>query len=144
MFLAQNIIIILGLGGGGSVTLELDSDECDDLCTLCGWESQVAIIAYHMSPLLHNMLCDHGAGKVEGVRINDPQPKSYTLPHPIWSQEELEGVKITHDPPKDKTETVREGIKGGGERGRERERREREREREGEREGEREREREGG
>ena len=74
-----------------------------------------------MSPLLHNVLCDHGAGKVEGVRINDPQPKSYTLPHPIWSQEELEGVKITHDPPKDKTETVREEEREGG---REREREE--------------------
>ena len=60
------------------------------------------------------MLCNHGTGKVEGVRINDPEPKSYTLPHPIWTQEELEGVKITHDPPKDKTETVRERGKGGG------------------------------
>ena len=59
-----------------------------------------------------------GAGKVEGVRINDPEPKSYTLPHPIWSQEELEGVRITHDPPKDKTETVSERVRGerGGER----------------------------
>ena len=58
------------------------------------------------------------------MKINDPVPKSYTLPHPIWSQEELEGVKITHDPPKDKTETVRkreeeEGRGRGTARGRE-------------------------
>lgn len=46
------------------------------------------------------------SGKVEGLKISDPQPQSYTLPHPIWSQEELMGVEITHDPPKDKTETV--------------------------------------
>ena len=73
------------------------------------------------------------------MKINDPKPKSYTLPHPIWSQEELEGVQITHDPPKDKTETVREKgdrrkgeREGGGETQRERERvGERERERVG-------------
>ena len=67
------------------------------------------------------------SGKVEGVRISDPQPHSYT---PIWSQEELEGVKITHDPPKDKTETVSEKERerrGGREGELERERGERER-----------------
>ena len=57
------------------------------------------------------------AGKVEGLGINDPEPKAYTLPHPIWSQEELEGVEITHEPPRDKTETVsavnREMVNGG-------------------------------
>ena len=57
------------------------------------------------------------SGKVEGLRINDPEPKAYTLPHPIWSQEELEGVEITHEPPRDKTEMVsavnREMVNGG-------------------------------
>ena len=31
---------------------------------------------------------------------------SYTLPHPIWSKEEAEAVKVTHEPPVSRTDKV--------------------------------------
>ena len=31
---------------------------------------------------------------------------NYTLPHPIWSKEEVESVAVTHTPPMDKVDKV--------------------------------------
>ena len=43
-----------------------------------------------------------------------PEEKQpYTLPHPIWSQEELEGVTISHEKPETKVDHV-SNLRGGG------------------------------
>ena len=44
------------------------------------------------------------AGKISSLpkelRVGLEGESPYTMPHPIWSKEELEGVEITHSPPK--------------------------------------------
>lgn len=39
-------------------------------------------------------------GKIASLPAEEKETEHYTLPHPIWSKEETEGVEITHTPPK--------------------------------------------
>ena len=36
----------------------------------------------------------------------DERSDGYTLPHPVWSEEELNSVQITHSPPEKPVDTV--------------------------------------
>ena len=38
---------------------------------------------------------------------------SYSLPHPVWTKEELENVTITHNVPQTKVDKVRREREGG-------------------------------
>nr|XP_054750064.1 uncharacterized protein LOC129255761 [Lytechinus pictus] len=47
-----------------------------------------------------------GKASTEDIQAKDVRPGShdYLLPHPIWSEEELDAVQITHNPPKEKVD----------------------------------------
>jgi len=51
------------------------------------------------------------AGKIETLQQETEEDLSgYTLPHPIWSKEEVESVQITHTPPVTVSDKVKDGL----------------------------------
>nr|XP_054750054.1 uncharacterized protein LOC129255751 [Lytechinus pictus] len=55
-----------------------------------------------------NLAEKSGKASTEDIQAKDVRPGShdYLLPHPIWSEEELDAVQITHNPPKEKVDKV--------------------------------------
>ena len=62
------------------------------------WENR--IIAKIWSIIISSLL-------PKELRVGLGGETPYTMAHPIWSQEELEGVEITHTPPKTWVDKVR-------------------------------------
>ncbi|XP_041459970.1 alternative oxidase, mitochondrial-like [Lytechinus variegatus] len=53
-----------------------------------------------------NLAEKSGKASTEDIQAKDVRPGShdYLMPHPIWSEEELDAVQITHNPPKEKVD----------------------------------------
>ena len=46
------------------------------------------------------------ANQLSTLKQSGDQETVYTLPHPVWSEEELHSVQITHTPPEKAVDTV--------------------------------------
>ena len=46
------------------------------------------------------------ANQLSTLKQSGDQKTVYTLPHPVWSEEELHSVKITHTPPEKAVDAV--------------------------------------